>query len=645
MWVPSPLMYVAVVVMFVMTAFSYQVDFTLFIVELSISTVFAISLLFLQTQFWLHLKIIMKSAKSVLTTENEQALNELAMPVLVAGVGGDVVWSNDSFIERVAEGEKVFGENATKFVYPKTLRRIANENGSDIKYKDKHYTVYATKTDECFVLYFIDDTYYKKIHKEYTEKKLVVAVVSFDNKEELIRDISEVEESRINAEVETVLREWAIEMSGFIRKLSGNLYLLITDEISTEKAKAGKFAILDKVRKIKGSRDLSATISVGIGKDASTATESENWARRALEMALGRGGDQVVIIKPNDVFEFFGGISKGYEKRDKVRSRVIANSLSENIKTSEKVFVMGHKFSDLDSMGSAIGIWAVAKKTLKKEVHIVVNKTQSLALALITEMMNEYPNERIFISPQEATQEQTDKTLVVVVDTHSQSFVECPELVRDAGKVVVIDHHRMMVNYIKNSEIFYHEPSVSSASEMVTELIQYMDLKALSATESQALLSGIMLDTKNFVLKTGVRTFEAAAFLKQRGADTIKVKKYFSNTISTYKEKSHFVAAAEVYNGCALACGNSTGNSTRVSAAQAADELLYIQGVKASFVLFKLGNEIVMSGRSLGEVNVQVILEEFGGGGHLTMAGAQVKNLSLEEAKSALLAVIQDKIE
>ena len=644
MWVASPLMYIAVLIMFVMTLLSFNKNMTLFIVELTITITFTISMIFSRAHFWLHCRYIMKSAKSVLLTENEEALNELEMPVLVAGLDGDIMWANNSFSSSIAKLEDVLGEDATKFVFPKTLRQISKEKGTNIEYKEKKFTAFAVKTKFSYILYFIDDTYYKKIQKEYTEKKPVVAVVSFDNREELLRNSGGAEESRITSEVETQIREWSHELNGFMRKLSNSLYLIITDEINTQKARNNKFEILDKVREIKGAKDLSATISVGVGRDASSATESEVWARKALEMALGRGGDQVVIISNNDKFEFFGGVSRGVEKSDKVRARVIATSLADNIKKAEKVFIMGHKFSDLDSVGSAIGVWAIAKHSLKKEVHIVINQAQSLASALINDMIKAYPNDRVFISSNEALAEFSSKTMVVVVDTHIENYTECPELIKKGKDIVVIDHHRMMVNHIKNSTIFFHEPAVSSASEMVTELAQYIDVNAISKVEACALLSGITLDTKNFILKTGVRTFEAAAILRQRGADTVKVKKYFANTMSTYKEKSRFVAAAEIFNSCAVAVGRGENDTSRISAAQAADELLYIQGVKASFVIFELGEEIIISGRSLGEVNVQVILEEFGGGGHLTMAGAQVKDMSIEEAKDALFTVLEDKL-
>ncbi len=644
MWVVSPFMYLAALIMFVMTAFSYNVNITLFIVELSISVVFTIALIFARAQFWIHTRLAIKSARAVLLTENEEALNNMTLPIVVTGLEGDVMWANDIFVSEIAEGENVIADNITKYLYPKTLRQVLNEKNANIQYKNKKFTVYSIKTLHSHILYFVDDTYFKDIFKEYTEKKPVVALICFDDKDQVVRESGGGEESRITSEVEAVLREWATEMAGFLRKLSSSNYLMMTDEIHVEQAIANKFAVLDKVRQIRGDGNLYATISVGIGRNAPSAVDSETWARRALDMALGRGGDQVVIIKKGELFDFFGGVSRSVEKRDKVRSRVIATTLTEHIKKSDKVLIMGHKNSDLDSMGSAIGVWAAAQKGLNKQSYIVVDKNTSLAMPLIDEMMQAYPDRRIFIEPYEALQEVSEKSLIVVVDTHSNTFTESTELLKKAKKIVIIDHHRMLVNYIRESLIFYHEPSASSASEMVTELVQYIDMYCLDVVEAQALLSGIILDTKYFVFKAGVRTFEASAYLKQRGADTIKVKKYFANSMNSYREKAQLVSRADIYNGCAVACGEEDEYISRVAAAQAADELLSIQGVKASFVLFESNNEIVISGRSLGEVNVQVILEEFGGGGHLTMAGAQMKGTNINDAKAALIAVLADKV-
>lgn len=638
-------MYLVAAAMIVMAVISFKYSKVIFAVELTVSVLFILSLIFMRVRFRLHVSSVLKSAKKILTAENMHSLNEVPLCLAVVGLEGDIVWANSSFTTEVGFGAEVQGDSILKYLYPKTLRQVMGEKGASVQRRDKQFTVYAVKTDSSYVLYFVDDTYFKQIHREYMEKKPVVAIICFDNREELIRDASGGDESRITSEVEDVIRKWASDkMGGFVRKLSGGRYLMISDELHMDGAKSRRFEVLDQVRQIKGSGGMSATISIGIGRGAASAVESESWAKQALEMALGRGGDQVAIMKMGDSYEFFGGLSKGVEKRDKVRTRVIAATLADHIRASDKVFVMGHRNSDLDSVGASVGIWAAVTRGVRKNAFVVVNKAQSLAGPLINSVSAAYPETRVFISPQEALQETTEKTLLIVVDTHSYSFVESPELLDSVGGIVVIDHHRMMVTHIKNSVIFYHEPYASSASEMVAELVQYIDGSAVGSAEAQALLAGIMLDTKNFVLKTGVRTFEASAYLKRRGADTVQVKRYFANTLSTYKEKAQLVASAEVYRSCAVACTEESTSSTRIAAAQAADELLSIQGVRASFVLFLANDEVNISARSLGDVNVQIILEVFGGGGHLTMAGAQIRGVSIEEAKSALLETISDKL-
>ncbi len=643
-WVASPYMLIALAIMGFMTAVSFYFDIIWFSINLTLTGLFALSFLTITLQFKSHITATVKAASKILTIESEYHLNELSLPIVVCSESTDIVWANSAFLENVAGEEQVKGDNIQKFLYPKTLWQVAGEKSVNVSFKDKQFTVYCVKSKGSYVFYFVDDTYFKNVHKEFVEKKAVVAIICFDNKEELLRDATGGEESRITSEVEGVVRDWAREfMGGFMRKLSGGRYLMLTDEFHVAKAKERRFEVLDKVRKVKGLNDMSATISIGIGSNSSTAVESENDARQALDMALGRGGDQVAIMQKNNQYEFFGGLSKGVEKRDKVRTRVIASSLSEQIKSSDKVYVMGHKNSDLDSVGSCVGVWAAAKNGLHKQAYIVINKNQSLAGPVINAVSSAYPEETIFVTPQDAIQHITPKTLLVITDTHSYSFVESEELLNLAGAVVVIDHHRMMVTHIKNSVIFYHEPYASSASEMVAELIQYIDPGSISGVEAQSLLAGIMLDTKNFVLKTSVRTFEASAFLRRRGADTVKVKKLFANSFSTYKEKAQLVANAQILDMYAVSCAEEFTQNTRIAAAQVADELLSISGVKASFVLFDANGSVNISGRSLGDVNVQVILEEFGGGGHLTMAGAQVKGADMFEVRKKLIDILKEK--
>ena len=530
-----------------------------------------------------------------------------------------------------------------KFLYPHTIQQVVAAKGTDVTIGDRQFTAFASKTEQGHILCLVDDTYYKAINREYVEKHPVVALAHFDNREELARDSSGSEDARIASEVEQVLTEWAQSMGGFLRRLSGGRFLILTDEIHIRQAMEKRFEVLDKIREIKAGERRSATVSIGVARGAESLQEAEQWARKALEMALGRGGDQVAVKQKNDTYEFFGGLSKGVEKRDKVRTRVIAATLSDHIKESENVLIMGHRFSDLDSMGAAVGLWSVITKALHKPAFVVVDRQQTLAGQIVERIDANSGDRVVFLSPMDAMEQLSPRTLLIVVDTHSPDFVESRELLNHVSRVVVIDHHRLMVKRIDNAIVFYHEPYASSASEMVAELVQYIGDSTLTQHEAEALLAGIMLDTKSFVLKTGVRTFEAAAYLRRRGADTVEVKRMFADSIDSYKAKYKIVSGAEIQQNCAIACADKEFPDIRVVSSQAADELLSIRGVKASFVIYPTGNVMNISARSLGDINVQLVMEVLGGGGHLTMAATQLPNLTIEQARTKLVAAIKEK--
>ena len=644
-WISSTVYYVLAAAMLCMAAISLFWSPVAFVVEAAVAVAACVAVILGENRFKAHIGSAVRAAKNVLTAQDYDALEKFSIPVAAVAEEGDLVWANEAFLQAVSGRKDVRGDNVLRFIYPKTLHQVAADKGTDITIQEKEYTVHAVKTFRGYVLYFIDDTYYKDINRRYNEKRPVVASISFDNREELARDSSGMEDARISSEVESVLSHWAQEMGGFLKKVSGSRFFMMTDEAHIVAAKEKRFEILDKVREIKTNEGRRATVSIGVGRGASSLEESEHWARQALDMALGRGGDQVAVKQKDDTYEFFGGLSKGVEKRDKVRTRVIAATLSDHVNASDVVLIMGHKFSDLDSVGSAVGMWSAVAKGLGHEAYIVIDREQSLAKQIITSMEKVTQDRRIFIEPWEAMPMITGKTLLIVVDTHSPSFVESPDLLRQVSRVVVIDHHRMMVKHIDNAIVFYHEPYASSASEMVAELVQYISGNCLSRMEAEALMAGIMLDTKSFVLKTGVRTFEASAYLRRRGADTVEVKRLFSNSIDTYKAKSQLVSSAEIYNNCAIACSAENIPDIRVASAQAADELLSIQGVTASFVLFQTGSTVSISARSLGDVNVQILMEALGGGGHLTMAGAQLANSNLRDARQKLISVLNEQLE
>ncbi len=641
----SPLFYLMGLAMVAMAVFTWHYNKIAAIIELTAAGMSLLAVGVSDLLYHWNVSAAVRSAKRVLTAEEEHALTEFALPVAVVAPAGDVVWANEAFVASLCGGGEYLGENVLRFIYPKTFRQVMGEKGTSVSHRGREYTVYGARAQDGYILYFVDDTYFKTIHREYREKKTVVCMAVFDNWEELIRDSMGGDDSRVTSDVEAVLRRWAVDnLGGFIRRLNNGRYLIITDDAHIEEAKQRRFPVLDDVREIKSANNMSATVSIGVGRGADTAAESERWARQALDMALGRGGDQVAVKQQGDTYEFFGGLSKGVEKRDKVRTRVIAATLSDHVKASDRVYIMGHKNSDLDSVGAAVGMWAAVRKGLEKPASIVLNRSQTLAAPLVDRVEKAYSSEEVFISPQEALQSATERSLLIVVDTHSVNFVESSSLLEKIPRIVVIDHHRMMISHIKNALIFYHEPYASSASEMVTELVQYIKGSAIDGIDAEALMAGISLDTKNFVLKTGVRTFEASAFLRRRGADTVAVKKMFSNTLDNYKQKAQLVSGAELYKGCAIATSNWDFEDMRVAAAQAADELLSIQGVRASFVLYRTGADVNISARSLGDINVQLILEEFGGGGHFTMAGAQIPNTSMSDARRSLIRALDAKL-
>ena len=641
-WLSSPVFFIFPVLLAVIAAIAWP-NVLIFSISISGAVVSLVLIIVFAISLKVNISSVLKSASQFISGENLDAFEKFALPVVIIGEKNDIVWYNRTFYKTVSQKNECVGESILKYIYPKTTTQVITDGGVSVAYANRKYTVYGSKLEKGAVLYFVDDTYYKRIAREYNEKRPVATVISFDNREELTVGASSMNDAQIVSTLETLLVDWAKEMGGFIRRLSNNRYLVMTDEVHIIGAKEKKFDILDRVRKIKNNDGASATISIGIGRNASSLEESERWARQALDMALGRGGDQVAIKEKGDSYEFFGGLSKGVEKRDKVKTRVIAATLSDLIAESENVLIMGHKFSDLDSVGAAIGVWAATVNSLNKPAYIVVNKQQSLAKEMVNIMQASLPEKEIFISPFDAMGYAGKKSTVIVVDTHSPDMVESSDLLEKCGNVVVIDHHSMMVNHIKDAVIFYHEPYSSSASEMVAEIIQYISSRAISKVEANLLLAGIMLDTKGFVIKTGVRTFEAAAYLRRRGAETVEVKKMFADSFDVYLAKQKIMATAEIKDNCAIAATDEDLPELRVVAAQAADELLNIKNIRVSYVLYVAENgDVNISARSFGDVNVQIVMEKLGGGGHHSMAGAQLKDVSLEEAKEMLINAIEE---
>ncbi len=639
-WVASPIFYIASVTVAVMALISLPFNMVLFSINLFVAMVSS-ALIYLNIRnFKSYIENTVNSAAMNLGEANGNFLQNIPIPTAIIGNKDEIVSYNDLFKDTIAKDRNLQGESVLQFLGSATMSDTISKDGLDIKYDGRNYIVYGVKFKNSTALYFIECTQYKQIKHEYLQSRPIIAFVLFDNMEELKRDCTDSQMSQILSSVESIIREWASETSGCIKKLNDGKFIMIFEERYISIFKSDKFKILNKIHDIKLDDRRFATISIGIGRGASNMLEAERWAQNALDMSLGRGGDQVAI-KKGETYEFFGGTSKEVEKRSKVRTRVIASAFYQQMATSDMILITGHRFSDLDSIGAAVGVWSVATGIKGKEAYIVVDKETSLAASAIEKFQKNY-EKPVFISPKKGKSMIKENTLLVVVDTHSANFLEDKDLCEKCKDVVVIDHHRMVVDHISDAVIFYHEPFASSASEMVTELVQYMDNKNLKKHEAECLLAGIMLDTKNFFMKTGVRTFEAATYLRKKGADTIEVKRMFSNSMETYKIKCRVINSVKVYGKFAIGRLDEATTDVAVACAQAADELLGVQDIKASFVVFPHNNQISISARAFGEINVQVIMEKLGGGGHQTMAASQLSGVSIQEAEEKLINVLKE---
>lgn len=590
-------------------------------------------------------RYVLQVAQS-LDTSNKDALNNIPVPAVTVTHAGEIVWYNDQFREIILLGADAQGVKLPRVFKGFDEEWLSANNKFEIKKEKKVYSVsvgvHEIDDAEQFVLYFNDITDLKRTENLFAVSRPAVILVVFDNEEELLK-VRENERVRVISALESLLTKWVEGYSSICRINARDRSFILLEEQYLQKIISSRFSVLNDARKIVIEGGNPVTLSIGVGRGGANFSECEFWANQALEMALGRGGDQA-SVKDADGYSFFGGVSKSVEKQSKVRTRMIAQALVELINTADKCFIMGHRFSDLDAIGAAIGLAAIIKalqKDTEHTVNIVVDEAATLAQPLI----DSYRDTREvawFINPDAALDTMTDNSLLIIVDTHSPDVIESKAVYNNASTVVTIDHHRLSVKRIQNSVIFFHEPYASSTCEMVTELAPYMHETAIARPEAEALLSGIMLDTKSFVLKTGARTFEAAAYLRRRGADTIEVKRFFSGSLQTYIEKSQLVSSARLYGDCAISIASEDVEGIRVIASQAADELLNINGVTASFVLYVMGSQINISARSLGRFNVQLVMEKLGGGGHMTMAAAQLYDTTIDEAIEKLKSAIDE---
>ena len=574
---------------------------------------------------------------------------ESPLPMALVRLGdGGIVWASDRFARVTGYRPRVPELGIGDVLPGMTMEWLGagkNEYPFDVTIGARRYRVYGTILQSgdhvgtmLGMLYLSDMTEMYQIRDEYIRSRPVVSIILVDNYEELTMNMSESAISNMNAEINDAITKWAESYHGLLRKLERNRYLLVFEKRDLEHAMKEKFSLVDDMHEIINPLGLAASISFGLGVDGANFEESYDFAALAIEMALSRGGDQAVV-KDRLNFNFFGGRAKEADRRSKVRSRVTANSLMELIGQRSQVFIMGHKNADLDAVGAAMGICCMCRKKGKK-AYIVLDREVNAAKQLIDEIVQVPEYAAVFISPDEALLQCDNRSTLVVVDTNRPDQVESRPLLEAMSRVCVVDHHRRAADYIDPVVVNLHEPYASSASELVTELLQYsVEKQDVLPIESKSLLAGIFLDTKSFNVRTGERTFEAAAVLRRMGADTVEVKRLLQNDFQETMAKYQIIKAARLYRKEIAIAALNTG-TTRVLAAQAADEMLNISGITASIVLYPDNDRVIISARSMGDVNVQMILEPLGGGGNTATAGAQIRDKSIKEVLDDLVASI-----
>lgn len=570
-------------------------------------------------------------------------------PMVLTRLGdGAMIWANQSFTQMSGFQDGMYEQQITDLIPNFTgdwLISGQTEYPYDVTLNDRRYRVYGTTIHAndpqgtlLAALYFTDLTDLYQIRDEYIRSRPVVSLILVDNYEELTKNLTESATSTLNAQINETITHWAENYHGLLRRLERNRYLLVFEKRDLQSAMDNKFSILEEIHGVTSPSGIRASISFGLGVDGATFEESYDFAALAIEMSLSRGGDQAVI-KDRVNFDFYGGRTREVDHRSKVRSRVTANSMMELIGQASSVFVMGHQNADLDSVGAAMGVCCLCRKKGKK-AYIVLDVDHNASEKLVDQIRATAEYRDTLISGQDALLMCDADSVLVVVDTNRPDMVECKPLLEAIPKVCVVDHHRRAADYINPVVVNFHEPFASSASELVTELLQYgVEKNDVLPIEAKSLLAGIFLDTKSFNLRTGERTFEAAAFLKRLGADPMDVKRLLQSDFQTTMSRYQILKSARTYrDDIAIAALNTT--TSRTLAAQAADELLNITGFQASFVLYPDGDQVIISARSIGEANVQVILEPLGGGGNPATAGAQVKNAGVKEVLDRLVASI-----
>lgn len=638
-WTALPVSLILAVLMIPMSAATFMYNQILGIVEMSVTIIMVIIVFVLSLRFSNYIREVSTSAMKKCFSPKQQTLDAIKTPVAVCGKHGEIISYNSDFRKSFLDNYDGTNMHISVFISDIQPEKATELGVFDSEFAGRKYSTVAYEVENGVMFEFVDDTYFKTITERYHDTKASVALIVFDNIEDFSADTDQ-EAAAAHLEAENLLYRWATENNILLRRLGENRYIAVIEEATLRRLMDSKFRLLDDTRSIRYS-GRPTTLSIGIGHDCENLTLSASQAKKAFDMALGRGGDQVAVLTGSE-YVFYGGVAKGVEKTSKVRVRAVSQQIAEAIDQADTVLITGHRYSDLDCIGAAAGIYALVTKKYNKTCHIITDRERTMARDMIERLSENRAG--MFITPEHGFLLTGSRTLLFIVDTHSPDFVEGDRLYNHCGKVIIIDHHRKMVNFIDTASVFLHEPSASSASELVTEVVEYLSDDVLNHHEAEALLAGIMLDTKNFVINTGVRTFEAAAYLRKKGADTVAVRNMFANSLDNYRDKSKLVASAQIVNHCAITVAPDDNlRNSRVVCAQAADDLLSIQDTYASFVISRIdARTINISARSFGKINVQLVMEALGGGGHQTMAAVQLKDISLQEAKEQLIDVLED---
>lgn len=599
-------------------------------------------------------------------TVQKQLLNEFEIPYALLDYNGKILWVNNRFTEITGRDKNYHKSITTIFpnIAKEVLQRSDAVESMKFSFEDRSYRVAMKRiyfdslmngseivsidesAEYLTAIYLFDETELNRYIRENEEQKLIAGLVYIDNYDEALDSIEDVKRSLLVALVDRKVNKYFTEIDALIRKIEKDKYFVVFKNKYLEQLQKDKFSLIEDVKSIKVGNEMTITLSIGIGAEGISYTQNYEYARMGIDLALGRGGDQVVVKTGDDVV-YYGGKSKQIEKNTRVKARVKAHALREIIESRDNVVVMGHSISDVDALGAAIGVYCAARE-LGKKAQIVLNDVTTSLRPLVEcfSVENGYPAD-LFIKSDEAIQVTNRNTLVMVVDTNRPSYTECPELLNRTDTVCVFDHHRQSSEVIENPVLSYIEPYASSACEMIAEVLQYFSESIkLAACEADAIYAGILIDTNNFMTKTGVRTFEAAAYLRRAGAEVTRVRKLLRDNMEAYKARAEVVREAEVYkNSFAISVCPADGlESPTIVGAQAANELLNIVGIKASFVLTEYHDKIYVSSRSIDEINVQLIMERLGGGGHLNVAGAQLKECTITEAKQMIKNTLEEML-